>query len=113
MEQARTVDVEAAFTDPKDFQSLLPGYSADVEIILQVREDVVRVPTEAIIEGQRVFVYLSGTGKLVRRNIHTGLSNWDWTEVTEGLQPDDHVVVNVDNPKLADGAAAVLSKDAP
>ncbi len=111
--QARTVDVEAAFINGEDFHHLLPGYSADLEVILEVREDVVRVPSEAVIEGTRVFVFLPETGKLVRRTIRTGLFNWDWTEVLEGLKPDDQVVVNVDSPRLADGVAAVPAKDEP
>jgi len=35
--QARTVEVEAVFADPADFATMLPGYSADVEIILARR----------------------------------------------------------------------------
>jgi HlyD family secretion protein len=111
--QARTVDVEAAFTDKGDFADLLAGYSADVEIILEVRHDVVRVPSEAILDGRQVFVYQPQPGIVQRREIKTGLANWDWTEVLEGLQPDEQVVVNVDNPDLKDQAAAVLLEEAP
>lgn len=35
--QARTVDVEVEFSNPADIEQLLAGYSADVEIILDVR----------------------------------------------------------------------------
>ncbi len=111
--QARTVEVEAAFSNDGDFQHLLPGYSADIDVILDVREDVVRVPTEAVIEGKRVYVFLPDSGTLEQRTIRTGLSNWDWTEALEGLSPDDQVVVNVDSPKLENGVAAVLAKDEP
>ncbi|HEU0201820.1 MAG TPA: efflux RND transporter periplasmic adaptor subunit, partial [Burkholderiaceae bacterium] len=38
--QARTVDVDATFDDPKAVGPLLVGYSADVEIILDVRDNV-------------------------------------------------------------------------
>ena len=109
--QARTVDVEVDFVNVQDYRNLLPGYSADIEVILEVRHEVIRVPTEAVIEGRRIFVYLPGSGQLAQRDIHTGLSNWNWTEVMGGLQPGDSVVVNVDNPKLTDGVAVVLAKD--
>ncbi|MDJ0806700.1 MAG: efflux RND transporter periplasmic adaptor subunit, partial [Gammaproteobacteria bacterium] len=52
--QARTVDVEVDFDVPEDCDCLLPGYSADIEIILDQREAVLRIPTEAILEGNKV-----------------------------------------------------------
>ncbi len=45
--QARTVDVEVDFDTPPK-QILLVGYSADVEAIIERRDDVLRVPTQAI-----------------------------------------------------------------
>ncbi|NVM56783.1 MAG: efflux RND transporter periplasmic adaptor subunit, partial [Desulfobacterales bacterium] len=45
--QARTVDVEVEFSNPEDIRQLLAGYSADVEIILDVHRDTLRIPTEA------------------------------------------------------------------
>jgi HlyD family secretion protein len=111
--QARTVDVEVVFDEAPAGKTLLAGYSADIEVILDVRPDVVRVPTEAVMDGKRVFVFLPETGRIAAREIHTGLSNWDWSEVLEGLSPDELVVVNVDNPDLEDGAPAVRVEEAP
>jgi HlyD family secretion protein len=105
--QARTVDVEVSFSAPEDLEKLLAGYSADIEVILDVRRDVVRVPTEAVMEGRRVFVFLADRGLLEARDIRAGLSNWDWTEVSDGLAPGEWVVVNVDHPGVRDQAAAV------
>ena len=50
--QARTVEVEVEFDRPRDARHLLVGYSADVEIVLATRDDVLRVPTEALLDGQ-------------------------------------------------------------
>jgi len=111
--QARTVDVEAVFSNPGDIKYLLAGYSADIEVILDVRNAVVRVPTEAVMEGRNVYLFLPDQEKVVKRKIRAGLSNWDQTEVLEGLSPDELVVVNVDNPGLKDGAAAVRIKEKP
>ena len=105
--QARTVDVEVEFINPGDIEYLLAGYSADIEVILDKREDVVRVPTEAVMEGR------TEKGTVEKREITAGLSNWDQTEVLEGLSPDELVVVNVDNPGLKDGARAVELKEKP
>jgi HlyD family secretion protein len=111
--QARTVDVEVAFVKPEAHAALIAGYSADIEVILEVHADVVRAPTEAVIEGGRVFVFHPEPGILEHRDIRTGLSNWDWTEVRKGLAPGNLLVTNVDNPKLKHDAAATRTKEQP
>jgi len=111
--QARTVDVEVVFATPPADTTLLAGYSADIEVILDVRSEVVRVPTEAVMDGRRVFVFRPEPGRIAVRDVRVGLSNWDWSEVLEGVAPDELVVVNVDNPDLVDGAVAILLEEAP
>jgi HlyD family secretion protein len=111
--QARTVDVEAAFDTPDDFKYLLAGYSADIEIILDARPDVIRVPTEAVIDGRRLYVFSQPAGRIKLRTVKLGLSNWDHTEVLEGVTPGEQVVVNADQPGLQDGVAAVRSEEKP
>ena len=105
--QARTVDVEVELLDPADAKALLVGYSADVEIILETRENVVRVPTQAIMEGSRVLVYAGDDQKLAERTIETGLANWEFTEVSSGLQPGDKIVSSVEREGVVAGARAV------
>lgn len=111
--QARTVDVEVEFNHSGDIANLLAGYSADIEVILDERPQVVRLPTEALIDNRRVFVFDAAEGRLYEKTITAGLSNWNWTEVVEGVTPGQQVVVNVDNPGLKDGAAALLLKEEP
>jgi HlyD family secretion protein len=108
--QARTVDVEVKFTIPSDIRQMLAGYSADVEIILDVRENTLRIPTEAVLDGNRVLVYLPDTKVIKERMFKSGISNWYYTEVISGLKPDELVVVNVDRVGMKDGAKAVLSE---
>lgn len=110
--QARTVDVEAVFDAVPESRRLLAGYSADIEVILEERRDAVRVPTEAVMDGKRVYVFEPAEGRVTSREIRLGLANWDWSEVLEGLAPDELVVVNVDNPDLTDGAPAVRIAEA-
>ena len=109
--QARTVDVEVEFTIPADIRKMLAGYSADVEIILDVRKNTLRIPTEAVLEGNRVFVYLPDKKMIRKRTFQSGISNWDYTEVISGLNPDQQVVVNVDRSGIKDGAKAVVSQE--
>ena len=111
--QARTVDVEVEFTRPEDFKHLLAGYSADVEIVLDARKDTLRIPTQAILDGKRVFVYLPDRSVIRERSIQTGLSNWEYSEVVSGLKPGEQVVVNVDRSGIADEAPAVVMKETP
>ncbi|WP_371323284.1 efflux RND transporter periplasmic adaptor subunit [Dechloromonas sp. ZY10] len=104
--QARTVDIEADFTDPAAAGKLLVGYSADVEIVLDRRAEVLRIPTAAIQEGGRVLL-LNAAGKLEERRIKTGLSNWEFSEVSEGLQGGEQLVTSLERPGVKAGAAAV------
>jgi len=102
--QARTVEVEAEIDDVGD-ALLLPGYSADVEVILAERADVLRVPTRALVEGKRVYVLEDG--RVRAREVQTGVGNWEYTEITGGLDAGARVILSVDREGLADGAAAV------
>ena len=105
--QARTVDIEANFDKPEEAGKLLVGYSADIEVILAVRDDVVRVPTSALLEGGRVLV-ASADGKLEERQIKTGLANWEFTEVTEGLKAGERVVTSLERAGVKAGVAYVV-----
>jgi HlyD family secretion protein len=102
--QARTVEVEAEIDEAGD-ALLLPGYSADVEVILAERSDVLRIPTRALIEGKRVYVLEDG--RIRSRDVTTGIGNWEHTEVTGGLEAGARLVVSVDREGLADGVPAV------
>jgi len=73
--QARTVEVEVEFNQPGEAKHLLVGYSADIEIVVTGRDHVVRIPTPALMPGNRVLV-LAADGLLEERKIETGLANW-------------------------------------
>ncbi|MBM4197270.1 MAG: efflux RND transporter periplasmic adaptor subunit [Gammaproteobacteria bacterium] len=103
--QARTVEIEAEIENPQA-SNLLPGYSADVEVILDTRTGVLRVPTQAVIEGGRVLLLDEAAGVLRRRDVRIGVANWEHTEVVEGLQAGDLVVLSLDREGVVDGARA-------
>ncbi|PKO34195.1 MAG: efflux RND transporter periplasmic adaptor subunit [Betaproteobacteria bacterium HGW-Betaproteobacteria-7] len=102
--QARTVDIEVDFADPAIIGKLLVGYSADVEIILDARDNVLRIPTAAIQEGGRVLLFDAENGQLVERTIKTGLSNWEYSEVLEGLAAGDRIVTSLEKDGIKAGA---------
>lgn len=109
--QARTVDVEVDFVGAEK-RPLLVGYSADAEIIVDRRDGVLRVPTQAIRQDGSVLV-LGADGKLAARTPRTGLANWAYTEVLDGLAAGDRVVTAFDNEAIAAGAHAVAKPAKP
>ncbi|UCE90198.1 MAG: efflux RND transporter periplasmic adaptor subunit [Pseudomonadota bacterium] len=105
--QARTVDIEVEFNAPGDIENLLPGYSADAEVILDTRSNVLRIPTEGILEGNRVLVFNPDDDTLAERAIKTGLRNWQFTEVLEGLREGERITTSLDRDGVENGAQVV------
>jgi HlyD family secretion protein len=108
--QARTVDVEADFDTPPT-QGLLVGYSADIEAIIDHRDNVLRVPTQAIQQDGTVLV-LGADDTLEARSLKTGLANWAFTEVVSGLKAGDRVLMSFDQENVKAGVK-VRPKAAP
>ncbi len=104
--QARTVEVEARFGDLPGDVRLLTGYSADMEIILETRTDTLRLPTELVVDQR--YVLVPRDGRLEKREVTTGLSNWRYTEITDGLSAGDRVVANVGTAGVEEGAAVTV-----
>ncbi|HET7712437.1 MAG TPA: efflux RND transporter periplasmic adaptor subunit, partial [Thermoanaerobaculia bacterium] len=108
--QARTVDVEVEFANPGEVKTLLAGYSADAEIILDVRDEATRIPTQALLEGNRVLVFKKNGEPLEERAVKVGVSNWQFTEIVSGLSVGEKVVVSVERKGVTPGARAVAEK---
>jgi HlyD family secretion protein len=104
--QARTVEVEVEFSELAKSENLLVGYSADVEIVHATREKVLRIPTQTLMEGNRVLLYGSD-GVLEERKVSTGLSNWEYAEVVSGLNEGDQIVSSLDRPGVKAGVRVV------
>ena len=110
--QARTVEVEVEFAEQVQNEGLLVGYSADVEIVHDARERVLRIPTQTLMEGKRVLFYRPD-GMLEERKVTTGLSNWEHTEVISGLNEGDQIVASLDRAGTKSGAHAIPEAAAP
>ena len=109
-EQNRTFEIEAELDDRTFASTLLPGTSADVEVILAARENVLRIPSYALLEGGRVLLFRGG--RLEARKIETGLQNWQYVEVRSGLQAGDAVVVSLDRAEVKEGVRARIAAEA-
>jgi HlyD family secretion protein len=100
--QNRTIEVEVELDDASFASSLLPGTSADVEVILETRQNVLRIPTRALLSGGRVLVV--EREKLVEREVGIGIKNWDWVEILRGLEEGEPVVTTLDRLEVQAGA---------
>lgn len=93
--KSRTLTVRLEFDNPG--LRIKPGMFATVYIQYQRRDDVVAVPTEAILHsGRRQLVFVAlGKGRFEPRTVQTGLvGDHRVTEVIEGLKAGEEVVVS-------------------
>ncbi len=109
--QARTVDVDVRFDEVPQDVVLLIGYSADVTIVLQSAARVLRVPTEALVNTDNVWVLDSQTGKLNKRKLQLGIGNFTFTEVRSGLREGELVVRSPDQPGIAEDVLAEIKHE--
>jgi len=100
--QNRTVEIEVELVDAEVASKLLPGTSADVEVVLEARDGALRLPTSALLENSRVLV--ANDGRLEERPVEIGLKNWDYAEVTGGLDEGQQVVISLDRVEVKAGA---------
>jgi HlyD family secretion protein len=100
--QARTVDIEVDFDEPPKLP-LLVGYSADVESVVDRRDDILRIPTQSIRQGGKVLI-MDADQRLQERTVQIGLANWAYTEITGGLTVGEKVLLSSDQDGLVVGA---------
>ena len=103
------IDVELPI-DPR----LLIGMSADVDIIVAVREAALAVPPNAVLgRGAARAVYVVSGGVAKKRAIEIGIATWEAVEVTKGLAENDEVVSTLAAQRLADGVRVLTTPQAP
>ncbi|WP_199140570.1 efflux RND transporter periplasmic adaptor subunit [Pedobacter sp. ASV12] len=82
--------------DEKNNKLLRPNMKADVFLVTAVHHQVIRVANGATFNGsnlQDIFV-LTSEGKAERRTVKTGLSNFDYIEIVNGLKPGDVIITS-------------------
>jgi HlyD family secretion protein len=74
---------------------LREGMTVTVSIIVEQRNDVLLVPNGAITTqgGQSYVQVMLADGTIEERVVTTGISDWQYTEVTEGLSEGEQVIV--------------------
>ena len=85
--------------------------SVNAEILISSRPAAVAAPTAAILVRPRgKFVYRVAGGLIRETAVATGMSNWEWTEITSGLAAGDRIAVPTESVRLTDGLR-VIEKD--
>ncbi len=84
-------EVTIALNPPLD-PRLKDGMTA-LATLIQRKDDVLMVPNRALSSsGQRRYVEVVVNGEKEQRQVQTGLSNEQWTEITSGLEEGESVV---------------------
>ena len=89
--ETRTLTMRAL--SENDDRTLLPGMFVRIKLVLDVNEESIMVPAQALIpemEGYKVFVVENGS--VVEKRVSTGIRTETTVEVTEGLSQGDSVL---------------------
>jgi Cu(I)/Ag(I) efflux system membrane fusion protein len=92
--KTRTLKVRLRFDNPDE--TLKPNMYADVKIFGGAKQDVIVIPSEALIRTgreQRV-VLAHGNGEFESRTVSAGIESGDWVEILDGIAPGDTVVTS-------------------
>ena len=83
-ERTRTFTLEAHFINPP--KKLFPNLSAEANIIIQTKKNIITIPNNYIIDGK--YVLVDGNEK---REVKLGLKDYQKTEVLEGLKENETI----------------------
>lgn len=105
-EQDRTSEIELSL---KSEQLLPAGASADVDVIVERKENVLAIPIRSInSKGAQRYVYKLEDGKAKKIEIKIGIDNFDLAEVISGLNEGDTVLIPSESAELIDGLAITV-----
>jgi HlyD family secretion protein len=108
-QETRTFEIWTYFEEKPPF--IKPGMSADVEVITDHLQNVLSVPTTALVEREgKKMIYLVQKGRANLKEVEIGLSNWNFTEVRKGLEEGEIIVENADAKGLKEGVEVKVEK---
>jgi RND family efflux transporter MFP subunit len=108
--ETRTADVWIYFNEKQ--QKIKPGMSADVEILVTTLQNVLSIPSQAVIDrGGKKQIYVAEGSTLKQgdtavaklKQIQVGETNWSFTQITGGLSPGEYVITTPEADGLKDG----------
>jgi HlyD family secretion protein len=90
----RKVEFDVNLNESNHFK-LRPNLNVNLEIVRAERDSVLRISNvPAIGRGQEHKVYVIESGRVIERNIKTGLRTEEYIEVVEGLNEGDRIVLS-------------------
>ncbi len=116
--ETRTADVWIYF-NKKDAR-MKPGMSADIEILIATLQNVLSVPSQAIIDRdgkKQVYIVEGRTARpgdtvVARlRPVEIGESNWIASEIKSGIKTGDYVVTTPEAAGLKDGVKVKIEAE--
>jgi RND family efflux transporter MFP subunit len=85
--------------------ALMPGVPVRGRIVVARHAHAVAVPRAAVLyDGDAATVFVVAAGKAQRRVVHAGISDGEFTEITDGIKAGESVVTT-GNHELEDGMA--------
>lgn len=88
------VSAEIEITNPDE--DIYLGVEAKINIHAQKEENALLIPVEAINSDKNGdFVYIVENGVVVRRNVTTGVSSDEYTQIVEGIKEGDQVMTDI------------------
>lgn len=91
-ENVQVFPVEVAFKNPKN--TIKPGMSADAEVTVQERKQVLAIPIGAVRKNGKVYQVERWNGKSKENvTVIPGISNQEWLEIKSGLKAGDQIVI--------------------
>jgi len=104
--RSRTFEVEVLISNPEN--KLKPGMFARVQLVIAKRTYVVKVPLEAVTQGEKGrVIFLAANGVARASDVKLGISDGVDVEVISGVTEGDKVIVQ-GNVGLKDGARIIL-----
>jgi HlyD family secretion protein len=103
---ARTLKLEVEVADLKDAvaKGLRPGMSANVDVRVAEKKDLVSLPTNVIVgRGTKRTVYVVEDGKAREQPVQVGLSSWERSEIVSGVSEGQEVISSLNAKGLANG----------
>jgi len=99
MDLSRTLTVKVKIlTEPEKF---VIGMSADVTLVVERRENILRLPTESLVREE--YCYVVENGRAHRRDVTLGIGNWEFKEGLSGVKAGDVLITSISIKELADG----------
>ena len=89
---ARLYRLELELDNPDHL--ILPGMFARADLVKQSRDQALTIPFYSIISrNNEQYVFVENDGVVEKRHVTTGIMEQWMVEITEGLEPGEHVVV--------------------